>query len=305
MITAGSGPYLTTLDGRRVLDATAGATAATGDRVLLGYDWNPASSLRRAPLLPVLPPAWERPAERQLADDLAALLGWEYAVPAASGPVASAVLYEVAVRGWWATGWSPDGVVEVDLAELSCAEYAGADEPGVWEVLDRIERSITASRDGYVVNTVVVRAAAVTPVPVRAMRTLRRLATDAGLILGWDETKVGLGRSGAPALLSSLPVDVRPDVAAIGDSLAAGHGELGAVLCDQRLLSRCRFRAHDFGDIHPLAAAIGTETLPGIIRAMATATERGDYLRRAVAERLGQHAVVTACGLEVCVYPEV
>ncbi|GAA3744456.1 aminotransferase class III-fold pyridoxal phosphate-dependent enzyme [Salinactinospora qingdaonensis] len=312
----GEGPYLRTLEGRRLVDATAGADSVAGDRVLLGYDWQPQISAGRSPLLPALPPPWTRSQEHHLTANLSALLGWDHVALAPSGETAAQALASIGEAGWADLSWPPGAALALNLTELADPaasshavpvsearpRLAGAEH---LSVLERVERALRRARPDPV-RAIIVHATTALPVPTAPLKQLRRLCQDHDVILGWDETRLGLARSGTPLLLSTLtdPED-RPDIAAVGDSLTAGFGPLGALLVDTRLLERARFEAHDTGDIHPLAAAVAVEVLHAIAdhELAPKAIADGAYLHRGLTQRLAPGAHVHSQGLDVSIHP--
>ncbi|MEY9211461.1 aminotransferase class III-fold pyridoxal phosphate-dependent enzyme [Thermobifida halotolerans] len=123
------------------------------------------------------------------------------------------------------------------------------------------------------------------------MRALRGLCDEHDLVLAWDETPLGLGRSGTLTLLHGLPADARPDAAALGDSLTAGYGTCGALLAAPHLAAKTDHEANRWypgWEPHPFAASVAAEILHHLVRhaLSAQAAKAGTFLTDQIEHRL-------------------
>lgn len=307
----GGGACVRTVDGRWLLDATA-----AGDRVILGYGWDPLRALARTARLPLLPEGYTALAELLLVADLHAVTGMAHAVLVASGTRAADSLARIAATG-------PDGqsgalvhvVFDHGPARLRLTGSSSRDASAVptpvttGDLVERVRWAIDrAHATGTPVQGIVVRLLAAVPPEAETMRRLRGLCDKHGLVLAWDETPVGLGRSGALTLLGGLPADARPDVAALGDSLVAGYGTCGALLAAPRLaaaVEQAAERWYPGWEPHPFAAAVAAEVLHHLTghALSAQAAKAGAFLADQIEHRLADRIRTTRCGLDLQVVP--
>ena len=306
----GGGACVCTVDGRWLLDATA-----AGDRVILGYGWDPLRALARTARLPLLPEGYTALAERLLVEDLKAVTGMAHAVLVASGTRASDSLARIAEAG---PGGQSGALVHVVFdhgpARLRLTGSSSRDASAVptpvttGDLVERVCWAIDrAHATGTPVQGIVVRLLAAVPPEAETMRRLRGLCDEHGLVLAWDETPVGLGRSGALTLLGGLPADARPDAAALGDSLTAGYGTCGALLAAPHLAAAVEHAADHCPDQdpHPFAAAVAAEVLHHLTghALSAQAAKAGAFLADQIERRLADRIRTTRCGLDLEVVP--
>lgn len=313
-IARGNGPYLYAADGAELLDATAG-----GDRVLLGYGWDPLAhtpgGLGRWPRLPL---GWGDPAHRLLVDDLTGLCAAEYAVLTPSGESAFEVMLAVCGAGRPRPGRSPGrgpgAVIVVDALDTAWPWVASTGTRRTLQVVDldadhslltRVEKELDTALGP--VTGLLVRAAPAAPLDAATLRGLRALCDARGLVFGWDETRSGFGRGGRPLLYSASAVPgARPDVIAVGDSLTAGHAPLGALLTRTALIDTVHRHARRLPEPAPHAAATALAALHTITRQrlIPKAVTDGEFLRSHLAAALGSGVEIGGRGLALTLRPQ-
>jgi adenosylmethionine-8-amino-7-oxononanoate aminotransferase len=85
-----------------------------------------------------------------------------------------------------------------------------------------------------------------------------------GFLICFDEVVTGIGRTGSWLAAQRLPID--PDIVAIGKALGAGYVPLGAVLCRRHVYEALERGSREFDLGHtwdgaPLSTAVGLEVL--------------------------------------------
>jgi adenosylmethionine-8-amino-7-oxononanoate aminotransferase len=107
--------------------------------------------------------------------------------------------------------------------------------------------------------------------PERFWRGLAERREEHGFLVCFDEVVTGIGRVGTWLAAHQLPIE--PDIVAVGKALGAGHAPLGAVLCRQPVYEAIEKGSREFDLGHtwdgaPLSSAVGLAVLDMI-------TERG------------------------------
>ena len=104
--------------------------------------------------------------------------------------------------------------------------------------------------------------------PERFWRGLAERREEHGFLICFDEVVTGIGRVGTWLAAHQLPIE--PDIVAVGKGLGAGHAPLGAVLCRQHVYDAIDqgSRQFDLGhtwDGAPLSSAVGLAVLDLIV----------------------------------------
>ncbi len=125
-------------------------------------------------------------------------------------------------------------------------------------------------------------------------RRVREICDRYGVLLILDEVMCGMGRTGH--LFACEAEGVAPDIMCIAKGLGAGYQPVGAMLCTGAIYDAIAqgsgFFQHGHTYIgHPIATAAGLAVLHEILERdlVAQVRARGDYLRKALEARFGQH----------------
>lgn len=145
-----------------------------------------------------------------------------------------------------------------------------------------VERAIDDTTVGVLVEPIQGEAGVVVP-PAGYLAALRRVCSDAGVLLVADEIQSGLGRTGATFACDHE--GVRPDVLVLGKALGGGIVPLSAVVADRSVLDVFTPGSHGstFGG-NPLACAVGREVVAML--------RTGEPQRRAAALGSRMHAAL-------------
>jgi adenosylmethionine-8-amino-7-oxononanoate aminotransferase len=100
--------------------------------------------------------------------------------------------------------------------------------------------------------------------PERFWRGLDERRTEHGFLICFDEVVTGIGRVGTWLAAHQLPI--RPDIVAVGKGLGAGYAPLGAVLCRAAIFDAIDAGSREFDLGHtwdgaPLSSAVGLAVL--------------------------------------------
>ncbi|MDP9297239.1 MAG: aminotransferase class III-fold pyridoxal phosphate-dependent enzyme [Actinomycetota bacterium] len=105
-----------------------------------------------------------------------------------------------------------------------------------------------------------------------------------GFLICFDEVVTGIGRAGSWLAAHQLPIE--PDIVSLGKGLGAGHAPLGAVLCRQHVYDAIDRGSREFDLGHtwdgaPLSSAVGLAVLDTIVERglVEHVRERGPGLR--------------------------
>ena len=119
--------------------------------------------------------------------------------------------------------------------------------------------------------------------PERFWLGLAERREEHGFLICFDEVVTGVGRVGTWLAAHQLPIE--PDIVAVGKGLGAGHAPLGAVLCRQHVYDAIDKRSREFDLGHtwdgaPLSSAVGLAVLDLIVerRLVEQVRERGPEL---------------------------
>jgi adenosylmethionine-8-amino-7-oxononanoate aminotransferase len=133
--------------------------------------------------------------------------------------------------------------------------------------------------------------------PDRFWRGLAERRAEHGFLICFDEVVTGIGRVGSWLAAQQLPIE--PDIVSVGKGLGAGHAPLGAVLCRQEVFDAIDGGSREFDLGHtwdgaPLSTAVGLAVLDllqerGLIDRV---RERGPSLRDELGAALTGSAIV-------------
>ena len=120
--------------------------------------------------------------------------------------------------------------------------------------------------------------------PDRFWKGLEERRDEHGFLICFDEVVSGIGRVGSWLAADQLPIE--PDIVAIGKGLGAGYAPLGAVLCRQHVYEAIDRGSREFDLGHtwdgaPLTAAVGLAVLDLLVERglVERVRERGPVLR--------------------------
>ena len=105
--------------------------------------------------------------------------------------------------------------------------------------------------------------------PERFWRGLAERRDEHGFLICFDEVVTGIGRTGTWLAAHQLPVE--PDIVAVGKTLGAGYAPLGAVLCRSHVYEAIERGSREFDLGHtwdgaPLSSAVGLAVIDEIVR---------------------------------------
>ena len=143
--------------------------------------------------------------------------------------------------------------------------------------VDALRAAITENTVGFLVEPVQGEAGVIVP-RVGYLAAVRRVCTDAGILMIADEIQSGLARTGRTFACDHE--NVQPDVYVLGKALGGGIVPLSAVVADRDVLGLLTPGTHGstFGG-NPLACAVGREVIAML--------RTNEYQERAA--RLGKH----------------
>ncbi|ASU83455.1 hypothetical protein CDO52_12265 [Nocardiopsis gilva YIM 90087] len=235
----GRGPALAGAAGARLLDATA-----VDDTAIFGYGWGKeiTEHLSADLLLPQLPEGWTYAGACKLASTLAAFMGCETGLLAESGISARRAALAMASHGAQARRLLPGSILHLHGfdgadAKLRVATIQGdifststiSTSCGPTHWTDAVEEMI--HRSACKVSAISLRPPISRALPLEFLEDVRNICDDLSLAWAWDESQIGLGRTGRVYCLHHAQnARVRPDLLVIGDSLAAGYAPIGAII---------------------------------------------------------------------------
>ena len=118
-----------------------------------------------------------------------------------------------------------------------------------------------------------------------------------GFLICFDEVVSGIGRTGKWLAADQLPIE--PDIVSIGKGLGAGYAPLGAVLCRQHVYDALDQGSREFDLGHtwdgaPLSSAVGLAVLDQLVEQVLVERVRdgGPSLRDELAAAVGGSAIV-------------
>ena len=187
-----------------------------------------------------------------------------------------------------------------------CYEYRdrGDDETSVeygFRVADELETKIqelgAETVMAFIAEPVVGATAGAVPPTDGYFKRVREICDRHGILLVLDEVMCGSGRTGT--LFACEQDDIVPDILTMAKGLGAGYQPIGAVLVGAHIYDAIRSGSGFFQHghtymAHPAACAASLAVLDVIEERglLANVVERGNELREALNDRLGQHPYV-------------
>ncbi|MFM2078682.1 MAG: hypothetical protein RJA49_2572 [Actinomycetota bacterium] len=314
-IVRGEGVFLVADDGRRILDAAAGAIVGN-----IGWGRTEVAAAAAA-VMPMgyVVPLWPTPSRLALKDELA-----EHWLPAGMGNVfftsggsestdsalRLARAYQVAKgrpERWKIVGRHPS-YHGMTLGTMSAASHLGRQKgyepmllpfPKVpWDdaeqVLKVIEQEDPATIAGFIAEPITGAAGACLTASDEYWRTVTEVCRANDILLIADEVMTGYGRTGTTWGHQHFPM--QPDVIVGGKGLGGGYVPLGAVAATDEVVEVLRgsgFMYFTFTG-NDAACAAGTEVLRILRREglVARAAAMGVVLERRLRDELGAHPAV-------------
>ncbi|MDD7928716.1 aminotransferase class III-fold pyridoxal phosphate-dependent enzyme [Microbacterium thalli] len=286
VVATAEGAWVTDIEGRRYLDLSSSTGALTfGHRhpalVAVAADQLTRSTVTSA--------AVHDDRRAEFAAALAELAGGELVLPVTTSDEAIGVALAAASRGGSAAGGPASVVVAAGSHERLVAAGARTVPFGDGGALtDAVDSTTTA----VVLEPV---GAGVIAAPAGYLAAARELCTERGATLIIDETRSGLGRSGATFAMG--PSDGVPDIRVLGPALGGGIVPSAAVVGTRKLLGDVAVAAS--GSV--LAAAIGRRVveLLGTGEIQARAAALAEHLRGRLAALPGSGvAAVRTAGVQ-------
>lgn len=328
-VERGEGVWLTTTDGRRILDACSGgamvtclghgvpelveAAAEQGARLSYFYNHhftNEAQERLAARLLEVAAPAMARvrlvsggSEANETALQLARLYHVERGEPERWRAIAFAQAYHGSTMGTLALSGRAAlrAPYEPYLAgHRHVPPSTERDDPGgaaALAALDRLLEEVGPSVAAFVCEPIGAAAhPASTPSPA-FWEGLAERRDRYGFLVAFDEVVTGMGRVGTWLAADQLPI--RPDIVAVGKALGAGHAPLGAVLCTQAVYDALDRGSREFDLGHtwdgaPLPSAVGLRVLDLLVEGgwVDRVRDRGPALRAELEAAVGGSPLV-------------
>ncbi|CAB3723940.1 aspartate aminotransferase family protein [Trinickia soli] len=191
----------------------------------------------------------------------------------------------------------------IDAHHVSpCYAYRGrlageSDEAYAQRLADELERKILElgadTVAAFVAETVVGATAGAVPPVAGYFRKIRAVCEKHGVLLILDEVMCGMGRTGY--LYACEEEGVAPDLLTIAKGLGAGYQPIGATLVSDRIydaiVSGSGFFQHGhtyMGHATACAAALEVQRVIEKENLLANVAARGEQLRAALRERLGE-----------------
>lgn len=330
IVDRGEGVWLSTADGRRILDASSGgamvaslgygvqelvdAASEQADRIAYFYNHHftsePAEGLADR-LLTVAAPEMARvrfvsggSEANETALQLARLYHVERGETQRWRVISFAQAYHGSTMGTLAlTGrralQEPYGPYLADHLHIPSSTWRT--DPSGEAALVALDRAIEEAGPGTIAAFFCepVGAAAL-PAHLEPERFWRGLAErrDAhGFLVCFDEVVTGVGRVGTWLAAHQLPIE--PDIVAIGKGLGAGYAPLGAVLCRQHVFDAVDRGSGEFDLGHtwdgaPLSSAVGLAVLDLMVERglVDRVRERGPSLREELEAAVGGSPIV-------------
>jgi len=295
VLAAGEGAWVTDVDGTRYLDCLAGYSALNFGHAHPRLVKRAEEQVRR---LTLTSRAFYNDQLGPFAEALAGLTGKDMILPMNSGAEAVETALKVARKWGYQRKGIPDGQARIIVMEgnfhgrtttivsFSNDEDARHDyapfTPGFTMVkygdLDALQAAMGDDVAAVLLEPIQGEGGVVIP-PAGYLQEVRRLCSEAGVLMIADEIQSGLARTGRTFACDHE--DVVPDIYVLGKALGGGIYPVSAITADEDVLGVIAPGTHGstFGG-NPLAAAIGHEVV-GMLRT-------GEYQQRSaeLGERL-------------------
>ena len=324
-VERGDGVWLTTTDGRRILDASSGgamvaclgygvqpivdAWAEQAERISYFYNHHFTSEPQEqlaGRLLEVAAPAMARvrlvsggSEANETALQLARLYHVERGETARWRVISPAQSYHGSTMGTLALSGrpalqAPYGPYLADHLHLppSTWRFDPAGEEALAELDRALEEAGPETVAAFFVEPVSAAALPGYSPPDRFWQGLDERRREHGFLLCFDEVVSGIGRVGSWLAADQLPLE--PDIVSIGKGLGAGYAPLGAVLCRQHVYDALDQGSREFDLGHtwdgaPLSSAVGLAVLDQLVEGhlVDRVRERGRSLRAELEAAIG------------------
>jgi adenosylmethionine-8-amino-7-oxononanoate aminotransferase len=329
-IASGEGVWLTTTDGRRILDACSGgamvaclghgvpeavaAAAAQSERVAYFYNHHFTSEPQERladRLLEVAAPEMARvrfvsggSEANETALQLARLYHVEDGRPERWRVISPAQAYHGSTMGTLAlTGRRgvQDPYAPYLASHLHIAPSTWRTDPtgaaALRELDDRLAEAGPETVAAFFCEPVSAAALPGYSPPDAFWHGLDERRREHGFLICFDEVVTGMGRVGSWLAAHRLPIE--PDIVTIGKGLGAGYAPLGAVLCRQHVYDAIDEGSREFDLGHtwdgaPLSTAVGHAVLDLLVerKLVERVAERGPALRDELAAALDGSSIV-------------
>ena len=329
-IERGDGVWLTTADGRRILDACSGgamvaclgygtpevveAAVAQAERISYFYNHHFTSEPQERladRLLEIVAPEMARVrfvSEGSEANETALQLARLYHVEQGRTDrwrvISPAQAYHGSTMGALALSGrrslhEPYAPYLADHLHIppSTWRFDPTGEAALEELDRRLEEAGPGSVAAFVCEPISAAALPAYSPPDHFWQGLDERRREHGFLICFDEVVTGMGRVGTWLAAHQLPIE--PDIVAIGKGLGAGYAPLGAVLCRQEIYDAIDRGSREFDLGHtwdgaPLSTAIGNAVLDVLVerRLVQHVHDRGPGLRDGLAKVLEDLAIV-------------
>lgn len=329
-VERGEGVWLTTTEGRRILDASSGGAMVTclgygvpelveaaerqAERIAYFYNHHftsePAERLAER-LLEVAAPEMARVrfvSGGSEANETAVMLArlyhvergeterWRLISPAQSYHGSTMGTLALSGRAALHEPYTPYLAQHLHLAP-STARTDPTGEAALEELDRLLERAGPETVSAFFCEPIGAAALPAYSPPERFWRGLDERRREHGFLVCFDEVVTGMGRVGTWLAAHRLPIE--PDIVTVGKALGAGYAPLGGVLCRQHVYDALDQGSREFDLGHtwdgaPLSTAIGLAVLDLLVerRLVERVAERGPALREELAAALEGRAIV-------------
>jgi adenosylmethionine-8-amino-7-oxononanoate aminotransferase len=328
-VERGDGIWLTTTDGRRILDACSGgamvaclghgvpeiveAAAEQADRISYFYNHHFTSEPQERladHLLEVVAPGMARvrlvsggSEANETALQLARLYHVERGDTERWRVISQAQAYHGSTMGTLALSgrralhepYTPYLASHLHISPSWRFDPSG--EAALQELDRRLEEAGPETVSAFFCEPVGAAALPAASPPERFWKGLEERREEHGFLICFDEVVSGIGRVGTWLAADQLPIE--PDIVAIGKGLGAGYAPLGAVLCRQHVYDAIDRGSREFDLGHtwdgaPLSSAVGLAVLDLLIERglVERVLDRGPGLRDELEAALGGSEIV-------------
>jgi len=329
-VERGEGVWLTTTDGRRILDASSGgamvaclghgvqaivdAWAEQADRISYFYNHHVTSEPQERladRLLEVAAPGMARvrlvsggSEANETALQLARLYHVERGESDRWRVISPAQAYHGSTMGTLALSGRralQEPYTPYLASHLHIPPSTWRSDPSGEEALDALDRALEEAGPetvaAFFIEPVSAAALPAYSPPDRFWQGLEERRREHGFLICFDEVVSGIGRVGTWLAADQLPLE--PDIVSIGKGLGAGYAPLGAVLCRQHVYDALDQGSREFDLGHtwdgaPLSSAVGLAVLDQLVERdlVARVHDRGPALRDELEAAVGSSEIV-------------